>query len=256
MDDLARTFLSASTALSAETVIDGGVKIGDLDRTCGAGTLAELTADTSHLAVGACDRALFRGYAAHPKLCAKRDQADDVLRTSGDAHTARATLFIVYLCNAVFDMDGVKFAGGNTGAKPDTAVGTALVSTAQLSGSIAVMDTVVDILGLGSSGSAATHDLCAHTHDLALRCNAHQLIEGGSVFLFVGTTRSRGELSLDHCLRKGGTACLATATAICAWEQLHDLWDALVYLDLKELPCDRKQDAEHTAQHRKPKQCP
>ena len=129
-NDLAGTFFRTSATLGAETVIDGCVEIGNLDRTCGAGTLTELTADTAYLTIGACDRTLFGRYAAHPKLCAKGDQANDVLRASGDAHTAGAALFVVYLRNAVLDMDGIKLTSGNAGAKTDTAVGTAFVSTA------------------------------------------------------------------------------------------------------------------------------
>ena len=39
---------------SAKAIIDGRVEISHLDSACLAGTLAKLTADTAHVAVGAC----------------------------------------------------------------------------------------------------------------------------------------------------------------------------------------------------------
>ena len=74
------------------------------------------TADTAGLAGNTYILALVLRVAGHCLWCLVRNKLDESLWTSADTLTASYTLFLIYHCNAVYHVNGIKGTGLYAGA--------------------------------------------------------------------------------------------------------------------------------------------
>ena len=176
------------------------------------------TSDTSYF-TGAhnCFSFVF-GTAGHCLFLIVRDQFNDLLRTFCHTFAAGFTFFFIYLCNAVYNVDGVKGADFYAGSISQTAVGTGL-GTAVLHQSrhLTVFNTCIFIALSSLLTVTCTFHKSRHTD--AFSCFlSHDLPDLGSCRRTAYGTCVYGSFPFGDSRSQTVTAWIAAAAAVISWE--------------------------------------
>ena len=170
------------------------------------------------------------GAAGHTDLFVIWHQLDQMTRAFCDAFAAGLTCFLIYYCNTIYYMDGIKRTGLYAASKSHTSKSTVFCSTARdESHHLAVFHTCILILySCFVTGSRTFHE-----------CNLT-----GSFFYFLshdrtdlGCNRSTADRTLIYrsiafsdCGSKSGTSRISTATAVVSRKNAKNGFFFFIYL--------------------------
>ena len=249
-DDLSGALLDTLVASCTLVVVDGSKEAVNLDSSCLADLLAEVTADTTNVAVGTGNGTLIYGHTSDPVLGVEGYQLDNALGADVYANAATLALFVVNESNAVFNYDGVKGTFSRTGTKTDTAVGTESATATQLHSGATVGNPLIIVFLLGHVVSTAAHYLCTHLDGLSC-LNSH---DSGDLFSHLSTadgTRVGLSLAVSNSLSKCGTSGEAASAAVSTGKHLSDQLSLFVPRYSKYLGSNSQHRTDGTAENSK-----
>ena len=173
-----------------------------------------------------------------------------MLRTSGYTLRACSTLIFVYLCHAVYNMNGVKRASLLTGAQTQTSKCAVLEAVCYTDCTEAVGDALVLCTVLDVLAGTGTVYVCYHLLALGYfyaenRCDLFCCSSAAD------RTAVNRCLAFNNCGCQTVTARITAAAAVCARQALLYRRNTLIDLDRKDLGCkckDQAKDKTHDTQ--------
>ena len=247
----------AQAAVVALGIIDYGQVLGDGNGVVGADLGTQTAAHTAYGAAAGGDSTLGQGMAGDDHVAVGFHRNDQTAGTDlGAGHTTNAQILVDY-GNAVFDGDGIVFAGFDTVAVTKAAelAGQGTAAT-DLGCGIAVVDALVVAFHFGAGGQVAVLVISPFAGAADQRhlpgdgdgFNAHNGSHSLGGFVAAGVTLVNGGFAFEHSFGVAAAACIAAAAAVGAGKALVELLQTGVGFDIEYLGGKGQDQAEAQAQ--------